>query len=96
MSPPGFIDIHVHGGGGHDFMDGTVEAFLGVAETHARYGTTAMVPTTLTSTNEELMTTFAVYQKAKVLIKKVPNLSGCIWKGPTSRLSSVEPKTPII
>ena len=67
---PGFIDIHVHGGGGHDFMDGTVEAFLGVAETHARYGTTAMVPTTLTSTNEELMTTFAVYQKAKSLNKK--------------------------
>ena len=53
---PGFIDIHIHGGGGHDFMDGTVEAFLGVAETHAKYGTTAMVPTTLTSTNEALMT----------------------------------------
>lgn len=29
---PGFIDIHVHGGGGHDFMDGTVEAFLVVSE----------------------------------------------------------------
>src|SRR5690606_10242946 len=29
---PGFIDIHVHGGGGYDFMDGTVDAFLGVAE----------------------------------------------------------------
>ena len=28
---PGLIHIHVHGGGGHDFMDGTVEAFLGVA-----------------------------------------------------------------
>jgi N-acetylglucosamine-6-phosphate deacetylase len=27
---PGFIDIHVHGGGGHDFMDGTEEAFLGL------------------------------------------------------------------
>ena len=62
---PGFIDMHIHGGGGHDFMDGTVEAFLGVAETHAKYGTTAMVPTTLTSTNEELMTTFTVYRKAK-------------------------------
>ena len=24
---PGFIDMHIHGGGGHDFMDGTVEAF---------------------------------------------------------------------
>ena len=44
---PGFIDMHVHGGGGHDFMDGTVEAFLGIAEVHAKYGTTAMVPTTL-------------------------------------------------
>ena len=29
---PGFIDMHIHGGGGHDFMDGTVEAFLGVAK----------------------------------------------------------------
>lgn len=35
---PGFIDMHIHGGGGHDFMDGTVEAFLGIAETHAKYG----------------------------------------------------------
>lgn len=61
---PGFIDIHLHGGGGHDFMDGTVEAFLGAAELHARYGTTAMVPTTLTSTTEELMNTFSVYREA--------------------------------
>ena len=29
---PGFIDIHVHGGGGFDFMDGTEEAFLKIAE----------------------------------------------------------------
>src|SRR5689334_2575518 len=46
---PGFIDIHVHGGGGYDFMDNTVEAFLGAATTHARYGTTALMPTTLSS-----------------------------------------------
>ena len=38
---PGFIDLHTHGAGGADFMDGTVEAWLTVAETHARYGTTA-------------------------------------------------------
>src|SRR6476619_1202594 len=44
---PGFIDIHVHGGGGHDFMDGTETAFIGIAETHAQYGTTSMLPTTL-------------------------------------------------
>src|SRR5215212_1258810 len=46
---PGFIDIHVHGGGGHDFMDATETAFLKIAETHAQYGTTAMLPTTLSS-----------------------------------------------
>jgi N-acetylglucosamine-6-phosphate deacetylase len=61
---PGFIDIHIHGGGGHDFMDGNETAFLKIAETHARYGTTAMVPTTLTSTREELMNTLDIYKEA--------------------------------
>ncbi|HXB94984.1 MAG TPA: N-acetylglucosamine-6-phosphate deacetylase [Puia sp.] len=61
---PGFIDIHVHGGGGYDFMDGTVEAFLGVAETHARYGTTSMLPTTLTCAKETLFTIFDAYREA--------------------------------
>lgn len=46
---PGFIDLHVHGGGGADFMDATPEAFITVAATHARYGTTSMTPTTLTA-----------------------------------------------
>ena len=45
---PGFIDIHVHGGGGYDFMDANETAFLKVAETHLQYGTTAMLPTTRT------------------------------------------------
>ncbi len=61
---PGFIDIHVHGGGGHDFMDRTELAFLKIAETHARYGTTTMLPTTLTSTKEEMLQILAVYEGA--------------------------------
>ena len=61
---PGFIDIHVHGGGGHDFMDGSETAFLNIAETHAKYGTTAMLPTTLTSTQEQLLQTLAIYERA--------------------------------
>ncbi len=61
---PGFIDIHIHGGGGHDFMDGTGTAFLKIAETHARFGTTSMVPTTLTSTREELLNTLDIYKQA--------------------------------
>lgn len=61
---PGFIDIHVHGGGGHDFMDGNETAFLKIAETHAKYGTTAMLPTTLTSEREGLLDTLTIYEAA--------------------------------
>jgi N-acetylglucosamine-6-phosphate deacetylase len=59
---PGFIDIHVHGGGGYDFMDGTETAFLKIAEVHAQFGTTSMLPTTLTSTKEEMLQTLAAYE----------------------------------
>jgi len=62
---PGFIDIHVHGGGGHDFMDNTVEAFLEIARIHARHGTTAMLPTTLTSSKADLLETLKVYEAAE-------------------------------
>jgi N-acetylglucosamine-6-phosphate deacetylase len=59
---PGFIDIHVHGGGGYDFMDNTVEAFLGIANLHARYGTTAILPTTLSSSRADLVETLETYR----------------------------------
>ncbi|MEA4917057.1 N-acetylglucosamine-6-phosphate deacetylase [Proteiniphilum sp.] len=79
---PGFIDIHTHGGGGHDFMDGTVEAYLGAAETHARHGTTALLPTTLTSTFEELMKTFSTYKEAVKLNSKGAKFLGLHLEGP--------------
>lgn len=61
---PGFIDIHVHGGAGHDFMDGTEEAFLAIARLHAQYGTTSMLPTTLSSTKDEMLKTLSAYESA--------------------------------
>ncbi len=73
---PGFIDIHVHGGGGHDFMDGTVNAFLKIAETHARYGTTSMLPTTLTAEKEELFKTLEIYNQANQV-----NINGAQFLG---------------
>jgi N-acetylglucosamine-6-phosphate deacetylase len=60
---PGFIDIHVHGGGGHDFMDNTHEAFLAIAKIHAEHGTTAMCPTTLTSEVADLHQTLKIYDE---------------------------------
>lgn len=61
---PGFIDIHTHGAGGADFMDGTVEAYHTAARMHASHGTTLLYPTTLTSTDEALFESFETYRKA--------------------------------
>ncbi len=79
---PGFIDIHTHGGGGHDFMDGTVEAYLGAAETHAKHGTTALLPTTLTSTTEELIQTFATFKEAVKQNREGARFIGLHLEGP--------------
>ena len=62
---PGFIDIHVHGGGGHDFMDGTVDAFLGAAKLHASHGTATFLPTTLTCPDEELFHSFDILREVQ-------------------------------
>ena len=45
----GFMDIHVHGGGGHSVMSCDAEEIRKMAEAHAEYGTTSIVPTTLAS-----------------------------------------------
>ena len=61
---PGFIDMHTHGAGGADFMDGTVDAYLTAARMHALHGTTLLYPTTLTSSNELLFESFDTFRKA--------------------------------
>lgn len=52
---PGFIDLHVHGGGGHDFMDGTEAAHRVILATHVRFGSTGLLATTLTATQPDLL-----------------------------------------
>lgn len=51
---PGLVDLHVHGGDGADFMDGTVGAIRGACRCHARHGTTTIFPTTTTGSPEQL------------------------------------------
>ncbi|WP_318615612.1 N-acetylglucosamine-6-phosphate deacetylase [Sporosarcina sp. YIM B06819] len=46
---PGMIDIHVHGAAGFDFMDGSQEAFEGIALALAKEGTTSFLATTITN-----------------------------------------------
>ncbi len=50
---PGFVDVHIHGAGGHDVMEATAPALDRIAATVARHGTTSLVATTVTAPIDE-------------------------------------------
>jgi N-acetylglucosamine-6-phosphate deacetylase len=52
---PGFIDLHVHGGGGADVMDATIEDYQQMAYTHGQHGTTRFLLTTVSASHEKLL-----------------------------------------
>ena len=60
---PGFIDLHVHGGGGKDVMEGG-DAVRTIAAIHARHGTTSMLATTMTAPPEDIDLALAGIGKA--------------------------------
>ncbi len=91
---PGFIDLHTHGAGNADFMDGTTEAFLTAAEMHARHGTTGLYPTTLTSTDEELFKTFDIYKQAKARNTNGASFLGFHLEGPYFAMSQKGAQDP--
>lgn len=51
---PGFISMHCHGGGGHDFTEGTPEAFKTAAAAHLKHGSTTIFPTLSSTTFENI------------------------------------------
>ena len=80
---PGFIDIHVHGGGGGDFMDAERGSWQQAMKAHLRHGTTAMCPTTLTASLEEMEQVFSLYrQLAGEKRDTGPRLLGLHMEGP--------------
>lgn len=60
---PGFLDLHVHGGAGHDFMDGTEEAFRETRRAHLRHGTTSLLPTTTVARHDQHLAFLEVCRK---------------------------------
>lgn len=51
---PGFIDVHIHGGGGADTMDATPDALHAICRAHAKRGTTSLLATTITHGENEI------------------------------------------
>ncbi|MDH4476448.1 MAG: amidohydrolase family protein [Verrucomicrobiaceae bacterium] len=81
---PGFVDIHVHGGDGADFMDGTSEAVRVACRAHARHGTTTIFPTTTTGSSEQIhaMLDAAKAVQAERCIENGARIAGVHLYGP--------------
>jgi len=69
---PGYIDLHVHGGAGGDFMDGTVEAFQAALRSHARHGTTRMAVTTTVARHDQILATLELTRQ----FRRTPDRQG--------------------
>lgn len=92
---PGFIDIHTHGGGGHDFMDGTAEAYLEAARIHAKHGATTIYPTTVACSNETLEASLDAYEKALSMNTSGAQMPGIHLEGPyisKSQAGAIDPQ----
>jgi len=79
---PGFVDVHVHGGANHDFMDADEEGIRAITRFHASNGTTSMLATTLTASREDL--TSVIELAANYMSKPMPyaKLAGVHLEGP--------------
>lgn len=60
---PGGIELHVHGGGGRDFMEGSEDAFRTAIAAHMKYGTTSIYPTLSSSTMPMIRAAVATTEK---------------------------------
>lgn len=79
---PGFIDIHIHGAGGYDTMDGTIEAINTISKIIMNHGTTSFLPTTMTVSVEDINKSMRVIKKLKDEGSEGANVLGAHLEGP--------------
>jgi len=79
---PGFVDLHVHGGDGADFMDGTEEAFRTICRAHARHGTTSLLPTTTVARHDQHLAFLELCRRLKQDPASGARILGAHFYGP--------------
>lgn len=79
---PGFIDIHVHGGNGEDFMDASPEVLDKITSFHSTQGTTAMLATSMTAPKERLDSVLAEVDRYRSGEMPYAQLEGVHLEGP--------------
>ena len=97
---PGMIDIHVHGAAGFDFMDGSHEAFEGIAKALAKEGTTSFLATTITNPIEHTVDALKSLEKysAQSTGLDVAEMLGIHLEGPfiNKQQKGAQPESAII
>ncbi len=90
----GFIDMHTHGGGGYDFMDGGVTPVVEGMKLHLSHGTTSILPTTLTSTITTLKACLSDIKQTMSMKDNIPNIIGVHLEGPYFSLNQCGAQNP--
>jgi len=84
---PGFLDIHVHGGGGYGFLRSSVDDVISCSKAHMKHGTTSIVPTISSATNELIKESLENIKGATSNMTKGPEILGVHIEGPYFAMS---------
>jgi len=91
---PGFIDVHIHGAGGFDTMDGTIDAINTIAKTIVKHGTTSFTPTTMTVSIEAIHKSMEVIKKLKETGTEGAHVLGANLEGPFINPEAIGAQNP--
>ena len=91
---PGFVDVHIHGAGGYDTMDGTFESINEIAKTICKYGTTSFTPTTMTMSTNDILKSMTSIKKAKLEGTDGAIVLGAHLEGPFISPSAIGAQNP--
>lgn len=91
---PGFIDVHIHGAGGCDVMDGTIDSINHIAQTIVKHGTTSFVPTTMTQSTDLIKKAIYVIKSAKTNGTYGANVLGAHLEGPFINPNAIGAQNP--
>jgi len=91
---PGFIDVHIHGAGGFDTMDGTTDAINAISKTIVKHGTTSFTPTTMTVSIEAIHKSMEVIKKLKETGTEGAHVLGAHLEGPFINPEAIGAQNP--
>ncbi|NFH90364.1 N-acetylglucosamine-6-phosphate deacetylase [Clostridium botulinum] len=91
---PGFIDAHIHGAGGCDTMDGTIDSINTIAKTIAKHGTTSFIPTTMTVSISDINKSMRVIKLLKEKGSEGAHVLGAHLEGPFINPNAIGAQNP--